>query len=291
MGDACTVDVTRPEVRWVLASGWYLDAMRATDGLVLMSEPVSSDTAGPDAFYVERGSLKIPGRVLLSKSRRVLRFDPDDSLEPDADYTVRVNARLEDVAGNDAVPFSSGFDTTNAPDPALPADQVGTEAAGAAIPGGSAHDHAGFAVAAPGDVNFDGTGDLVIGAPDCRPAGAEWRGQGHAGVRTAAAAVERNAGRDAERWAAGGQAVGTVVARAGDLNGDNRADSDRCTAGRRQRHGLGKAYLVSGTKPGRSGHVESELPLCLRAADAVRRRVLGEAASDLGGAACPLRRR
>ena len=98
------------------------------------------------------------------------------------------------------------------------------------IDGDAAADHAGFSVAAAGDVNNDGKADLVIGAPDADPSSRAGAGSAYVvfGAASFAASLDVTTltGSNGFRidGAAAGDALGTSVAAAGDVNRDGFAD-------------------------------------------------------------------
>ncbi|MBA2506410.1 MAG: FG-GAP repeat protein [Thermoleophilaceae bacterium] len=101
-------------------------------------------------------------------------------------------------------------------------------AGGFAIAGGAAGDTAGFAVSGAGDVNGDGLGDVVVGAPGADPDGRTGAGMAYVVFGKASAdAVDLaalGAGGIALAGAAPHDETGFSVGRVGDLNGDGRAD-------------------------------------------------------------------
>ncbi|MBA3301000.1 MAG: FG-GAP repeat protein, partial [Thermoleophilaceae bacterium] len=99
---------------------------------------------------------------------------------------------------------------------------------GFAIAGAGAGDTAGFAVSGAGDVNGDGLDDVLVGAPQADPgdrsnAGAAYVVFGKASADPVDLAV-LGAGGISIAGAAGADETGFAVGRAGDLNGDSRAD-------------------------------------------------------------------
>jgi hypothetical protein len=122
---------------------------------------------------------------------------------------------------------------------------------GFAIRGVTSGDGAGFSVSSAGDVNGDGRGDLVIGAPSASPVD-DAAGTAYVvfGKPTPAlvelSALESGAeGGFAIHGAGAGFGAGSSVAAAGDVNGDGRADvivgSPTADPG-----GAGAAYVVFG---------------------------------------------
>lgn len=119
------------------------------------------------------------------------------------------------------------------------------------IDGATANDQAGASVAGAGDVDGDGLGDLLIGAPERGALGA---GAAYLvfGAETPANVDLGALGRDAFRinGAADFDRAGTSVAGAGDVNGDGLADllvgADE--ADNNGRSDSGSAYVVFGTR-------------------------------------------
>jgi FG-GAP repeat len=121
------------------------------------------------------------------------------------------------------------------------------------LAGADAGDGAGWSVARAGDVNGDGSPDLLVGAPTADPRGREDAGAAYV-VLGPAAGLPTDLGRLAARGfridgAVPGARAGTAVAAAGDVDGDGFTDvlvgapawSDSDLA-----NGTGAAYLVRG---------------------------------------------
>ncbi len=222
----CVPDTTSPTVIGVVPADGFLDAALSTHALLLLSEPIDPGSATSSSFFLEVEGVKVAGSVRIGAGGTWASFDPEGSLQPDTAYTVRLTHELQDLAGNPAIPFTSTFDTVgSASSSALPADDIGKKAAGKAIQGRHPGDHAGYSVAALGDVNADTTADLLVGAPDAEPGGLAGAGSamlvfGERELQSnaSAARVLEYLGEEA------GQATGLAVARGGDLNGDGRAD-------------------------------------------------------------------
>ncbi len=121
----------------------------------------------------------------------------------------------------------------------------------AAFTGGAAGDLAGSSFASPGDLNGDGVGDVMIGAPGASPAGRA--GAGAAYLLTTVSSEGGNLGElggDAlvVSGAAAGDAAGTALAAPGDFNGDKTQDLVVGAPGatRNGRTDSGTAYLLLG---------------------------------------------
>ena len=225
-GDICQTDDTEAQVTAVFPPQGSVDVALATSVTVYMSEPVDPATANTASVFIDAGGIKVPGRLLLSADGMVLSLDPLTKLPVNVTIGVHVTPGLRDLAGNPTWPFSSSFDTANqATSGTLPTADIGTEHAGATVPGANANDNAGFSNAVVGDVNADGIADLVIGAPNA-DVGAN-ADVGTAQLVFGAVGLQSNAtvgvGLVYEGVAAG-QHAGTGVARGGDLSGDGVAD-------------------------------------------------------------------
>jgi Putative Ig domain/FG-GAP repeat len=146
------------------------------------------------------------------------------------------------------------------------------------IDGATANDAAGRSVAAAGDVNGDGLGDVLVGAPDRdfgagaayvvfgrpTPANVDLGALGGDGFRINGAAAEDSAGRS--------------VAGAGDVNGDGLADIviGAELADNNGRSGSGSAYVVFGRRDSSNLDLSALGPLGFR--------IDGAAAGDDAGA-------
>src|SRR5262249_62427219 len=118
--------------------------------------------------------------------------------------------------------------------------------------GANAYDYAGTSVAPAGDVNGDGHGDLLIGAP-----GADSNGRYSAGSAYVVYGKTSNTNVDLASLGDGGfridgakayDSAGTSVAPGGDVNGDGRADVlvGAPGADSNGRYSAGSAYVVYG---------------------------------------------
>ena len=160
-------------------------------------------------------------------------------------------------------------------------DLTALGAGGFRIDGAKANDKAGEAVSGAGDVNADGLADVVVGARSADPssrtnAGSAWVVFGKA----TSATVDLNAlGAGGFRidGAVAGDAAGTSVGRAGDLNGDGYADVvvGAPAADFNARSSSGSAYVVLGSA--------ASTTVDLAALGARGRRIDGVAASDQAG--------
>lgn len=119
--------------------------------------------------------------------------------------------------------------------PAVAASTLVPQRASLVLAGEHRSDRAGASVARAGDVNGDGHGDLIVGAPRANPLGRRDAGAayvvlgpfphgrvtlGHHGFRIAGAVALPNASDDNP----GNDGAGAVVAGIGDVNGDGLAD-------------------------------------------------------------------
>lgn len=97
----------------------------------------------------------------------------------------------------------------------------------------------GWSVAAAGDVDGDGTGDLVVGGPGVFLAGGSSQGTGVARVFSG----DDGATLHSISGPANGSRFGSAVAGIGDVNGDGRAD---LLVGAESSAGAGQAFVISG---------------------------------------------
>jgi len=97
------------------------------------------------------------------------------------------------------------------------------------IDGAAAGDHAGAAVGGIADLNGDGKGEILIGAPGVDWAGATDAGSayvvfGRGAGEISLSAIDAGTGGFAIRGEAAGDAAGTTILSVGDMNGDGKAD-------------------------------------------------------------------
>ena len=139
-------------------------------------------------------------------------------------------------------------------------------AQGFVIQGAAPGDELGAGLAAAGDVNGDGRGDLLIGAPFGSPferksAGAAFLVFGGDGAETVDTGLLGSRG-----FRLAGPATAAVAGRSvagiGDVNGDGRADMaiGAQNAPRKGRRGAGAAYVVQGPAPSGPDPIESLPP-------------------------------
>src|SRR5262249_13348992 len=180
-----------------------------------------------------------------------IAFDPLSPLQINSTYVVQVTKGLTDLLGNGAVPFTSSFDTTaDAGSGTLQVGQVGSQESGATVGGAGINDNSGFSSAAVGDVNADFIADLVVGAPYADGAGQGAFDAGKATLVFGKVGLQSNLTAPATLGYLGEgafQHAWTAVSRAGDVNGDGRADfligaTDASPNGASS----GKVYLVFG---------------------------------------------
>ncbi|MEQ9562838.1 MAG: hypothetical protein RLN69_09975 [Woeseiaceae bacterium] len=171
-----------------------------------------------------------------STRRTVLGFDAIATLQGEApgDAFGYVADSLGDIDGDSVEDFIVGaaFNDAGGNDAGRAYVYSG---AGAAllftVSGQAAGENFGWSVAAAGDVDGDGTGDFVVGAPSV--------GAGNARVFSGVtgALLHTLAGTSA------GSRFGSIVAGIGDTNGDGRAD---LLIGAQNTAGVGQAFVVSG---------------------------------------------
>ncbi len=272
------VDTTPPSVTAVSPPDGSLDVHLSSQIVLSMSEAVDASTADSDSVVVSIGGVKATGVVQVSADGRSVTFDPGVSLAADSDYTLQVNARLEDLSGNAVASFTSGFDTAEAAATApIGAGGIGQQVSGSAIPGLNLDEHLGFSSAVVGDVNADGVADVVVGAPN-----ADVGPNADAG-RVSLVFGSGVAGGVAFLGEEAFASAGWVVSGAGDMNGDSIADF-AIGAPFTNSGGLtdsGKAYLVFGDPNLPSGSVSLSALTCTPVCGVA---FLGSAAGDLAGA-------
>jgi hypothetical protein len=170
-----------------------------------------------------------------------------------------------------------------------PIDLAGLGADGLVIDGGEDHGWLGASVAGAGDVDGDGYGDVLAGAPKSAPggrdfAGSAWlvRGGPAGGVVDLAVSPGRAIRFDGQRGGRtnGGDELGTDVSAAGDVDGDGLADVMIGAPWYEVpgRWAAGAAYLVRGGTPFGSTVAVNDAPAGVT-------RFLGAAAGDRTGGA------
>jgi hypothetical protein len=190
---------------------------------LVMNRQIDPLTVTTDALSLSAGGIKLAGSVALSADGMTVSFDPDAALVADTEYTVELSDALTDAFGNPAQPFSSAFHTTvSTSSGTIGAGDIGGDEGGATIGGANADDGSGFSVAAVGDADADGIGDVVIGSPNF-DAGFVDAGRatllfGATDLQSGTALTLDYDGEENEGFA------GRVVARGGDLNADGVDD-------------------------------------------------------------------
>ncbi|MCC6831103.1 MAG: FG-GAP repeat protein [Thermoleophilia bacterium] len=260
----------------VTAQGETLVQFRAIDGVGNISDWGPSHTPGPTTAGTARIGTQF-GVDLANTFNVHLRIDgavagdriglgalaPAGDVNGDGIQDVLIGARSADpVSRTDA---GAAYVVFGRATPGV-VDLANLGTGGYAIRGAAAGDAAGTAVASAGDVNGDGLADALIGAPGADPlsrsnAGAVHVVFGSAGTGTIDLAAPGSRGY-LIAGAAAGDAAGTAVASAGDLDGDERPDvavgapgadpSSRADAGAvAVAHGqAGTATIDLGTAPG-----------------------------------------
>lgn len=225
---------------------------------VIFSQPVNPATVSPTTFIVQTcAESPVGGDLALSADRTILTFTPDAALTLHARYFVNLTSGIQNDSGNALVPFNASFLTTSDPVAAsIGSQSVGGSASGAVIGGVDAGENSGRSVAAVGDVNGDGIGDLLIGAP-----GSDEKGIDSGVTYLVFGATALQTGGAAQRMTFRGEAAGDnagfKVAAAGDVNGDGKPDfligapgSDATGTG------AGRVYVVFGSNGFSSGQVK-----------------------------------
>lgn len=211
----------------VLACGWFVDDR----------PPLK----GPDAAqrsHAGRGGSDAAAPPPSSQNSPIARAEP---LRPDASASPVVEPPPR-------APASGCFLSARG---AIRADQIGRGLPGWVLAGSEAGDRFGSSVAAAGDVNGDGIGDFVVGAPGAsRGSGAAfvWLGDAsHSYASTRALGVGGTRGFVVPGVESGDH-VGASVAAAGDVNGDGLDDWIVGAPGVRVEGlpAVGAAYVVFG---------------------------------------------
>lgn len=230
-GDACDpcpgdptnlcVDLDGPEVQTSIPTDGQVDLGTSSDLLLWLDQAAASGTVDERSVVVELlpSRTKIGGTVSLSDDT-VISFDPETALQEDQDYAMRVRYPLQDPNGNRVVEFQATFDTLGGPD-RLDAELLDPDGSGTTQDDPA--NEAGATVAMLGDVNSDGYDDYLYGAPgddtsftDAGKATLVFGGQ---------AFDDTSASTTIEFYGeAASQGLGTIVAAAGDFNGDGVAD-------------------------------------------------------------------
>ncbi|MGH9870388.1 MAG: Ig-like domain-containing protein [Candidatus Polarisedimenticolia bacterium] len=220
---------------------------QATVILAQFDEPVDPTTVTTSTFVVLNCTeTQVAGTLSVSDDRRAVTFVPTDGLAPDTRYFVSLTSGIEDPLGNGLVPFNSSFLTSSVPAAAVPADSIGASEAGTAIGGPNAGANFGRGVAAVEDIDGDGIGELLVGAPRAQPNGVD------SGAAYLIFGGSTGPQEDPTQWVsflgeAAGDSAGFSVAAAGDVNGDHVPDlligaPGNDAAG----SGSGRAYVVFG---------------------------------------------
>ncbi len=169
--------------------------------------------------------------------------------------------------------------------PVLALAAVASEQGGFVVQGESAGDKSGWSVAAVGDVNGDGLGDFIVGAPEANASGGAGAGKSYVvfGKKTGTpidlTAVVNGTGGFVIHGENAHDNAGFSVAAAGDVNGDGLADLlvGAPYADPLGRLKAGNTYLVFGQKDGTAVNLSA-------VANGVGGVVIrGEAPGDLSG--------
>jgi hypothetical protein len=249
---------------WSVAAAGDVNGDGRADVIVGAPQANSNGRAGSGSAYVVFGTAAPTNVDLVALGQAGFRIDGaaagDEAgtavagagdVNQDGHADVIVGARF---AGNNRRPYSgSAYVVFGRAEPGT-VDLVALDQAGFRIDGAAESDLAGWSVAGVGDVNGDGWTDVMVGA---RFAGNRGRaGSGSAYVvfgrktpTTVDLASLGQAGFRIDGAAAGDLAAGSV-ARAGDLNGDGRADVlvGARGADNNDRIGSGSAYVVFGRR-------------------------------------------
>ncbi len=140
-------------------------------------------------------------------------------------------------------------------------------------------DLAGKRVSAAGDVNGDGFGDILIAAGSAVPfdstSGSSYLVLGHSDLTPAALNLGTVSGKDLLRLDGAGDASGSAVAAAGDINGDGLDDVlIGAESGDRNGMNSGSSYVLFGNSaPMRNGPPEITLPAILEDSESAARAV------------------
>ena len=244
-GDICDV----PKVIRVVPGDNAIDVPPWANVTLNFSEPMDLATltdvdgdGSPGTFRVLIDGVPVAGTVSVTATGLGAVFDPAVDLPVDTLVQVDLSAGAVDLQGVAAVRFASWFRTSMTNDPALRGldeqeDQTGSLAG----------ERFGSAVAAAGDVNGDGIGDWLVGAPGFDSPGLEDRGRALLFLGSADGAMRDQPaviflGSTRKEFA------GVSVAGGEDVNFDGTPDlligAEQFEEGGGGAFGAGRAYLI-----------------------------------------------
>jgi hypothetical protein len=259
----------------------------ASEFLVQLNRACDPSTATAQSVYLEANSIKVPANVIVDASGTQITLDPIGGLATLTSYTLHVTNELLDTAGVKASPFLATYTTwQQSGGGSFGSSDVGGQASGGQIGGSTPGEELGAAVAAVGDIDGDGIGDIVTGSPgtDIGPTA----DVGKVTVTFGSTTLQNNGSQVAFylQGEAAGDRAGSTVARAGLMNADTLAE---LAIGAPDAGGAaGRAYVVFGSAAlrGQAGNtlLLSNLAACAQPTVYCGVKFVGEAAGDRAGA-------
>lgn len=118
-------DITQPTVLSVSPLPDAKEVAVDTSVTVTFSKSIDPDSVNELSFHLQSKKDRVNGTYIFSPDMKEVIFAPEDNLEPLTIYTITINNRIKDLAGNElmdqdmndkltATPFTSVFTTGNA---------------------------------------------------------------------------------------------------------------------------------------------------------------------------------
>ena len=164
-GDFRTGAAVAPYVTSVEPLNIDLSASIHTSVALTFSEAMDATSLNPGSFrLLDPLGNSIDAQIVVAPSGRLATLVPDDPLEPETVYTVRLDPPAHDLANQPADSFTSWFETK-------PADQGAQDTPISSVsdptqpPPGASSAKLGTVVSTGGDLDGDGMADFIAGAP------------------------------------------------------------------------------------------------------------------------------